>query len=156
MDGAFIPVDELFADYMETILEPGELLTAVLLPPPGQAVGSAYVKHRVRGIDTAIVGVGVGLTLAADGVDVRIGRHRSGRRGHDAVARIERRGGPDWRAADRSNVGRGGTGSPPRSASRWRTRKRASGIAARWWSASCNARGRSRRHAPTGQEELSA
>ena len=61
-----IPVDELFADYMETVLEPGELLTAILLPPPGTS--SAYVKHRVRGIDTAIVGVGVGLTLAADGV----------------------------------------------------------------------------------------
>ncbi len=60
-----IRVDELFADYMETILEAGELLTAVLLPPPGSS--SAYVKHRLRGIDTAIVGVGVGLTLAADG-----------------------------------------------------------------------------------------
>lgn len=61
-----IAVDELFADYMETILEPGELLTAVLLPPPGTS--SAYVKHRLRGIDTAIVGVAVGLNLAADGV----------------------------------------------------------------------------------------
>ncbi len=61
-----IPLDELFADYMETILEPGELLTAVLLPSPGSS--SAYVKHRVRGIDTAIVGVGVALTLADDEV----------------------------------------------------------------------------------------
>jgi carbon-monoxide dehydrogenase medium subunit len=60
-----IPVEELFADYMETILEPGELLTAILLPPPGTS--SAYVKHRLRGIDTAIVGVAIGLTLAADG-----------------------------------------------------------------------------------------
>lgn len=60
-----ISVDELFADYMETILEPGELLTAVLLPPPGTS--SAYVKHRLRGIDTAIVGVAVNLTLVADG-----------------------------------------------------------------------------------------
>lgn len=61
-----ISVDALFADYMETILEPGEILTAVLVPPPGTS--SAYVKHRLRGIDTAIVGVGVGLTLASDGV----------------------------------------------------------------------------------------
>jgi carbon-monoxide dehydrogenase medium subunit len=61
-----LPVDELFADYMETILEPGELLTAVLLPPPGTS--SAYIKHRLRGIDTAIVGVAVSLTMAADGV----------------------------------------------------------------------------------------
>jgi carbon-monoxide dehydrogenase medium subunit len=51
---------------METILEPGELLTAVLLPPPGTS--SAYVKHRLRGIDTAIVGVAVSLVLSADGL----------------------------------------------------------------------------------------
>lgn len=61
-----IPVEALFADYMETILEPGELLTAILLPTP--VPGSAYLKHRLRGIDTAIAGAGVGLTLAADGV----------------------------------------------------------------------------------------
>lgn len=61
-----IPIDALFADYMETILEPNELLTAVILPPPGSS--SAYVKHRVRGIDTAIVGVAVGLSLADDGI----------------------------------------------------------------------------------------
>lgn len=70
-----IPVEELFADYMETILQPGELLTAVVLPPAGSS-SSAYLKHRVRGIDTAIAGVGVGLTLADDGVtcaSVRIG-----------------------------------------------------------------------------------
>lgn len=60
-----IPIDALFADYMETVLEPSELLTAVILPPPDSS--SAYVKHRVRGIDTAIVGVGVALTLSADG-----------------------------------------------------------------------------------------
>lgn len=61
-----IPVDELFADYMETVLEPDELLTAVVLPPP--MTTSAYVKHRLRGIDTAIVGVAVGLSIEADGV----------------------------------------------------------------------------------------
>ena len=61
-----LPVEALFADYMETILEPDELLTAILLPPPPTA--SAYLKHRLRGIDTAIVGVGVGLELAEDGV----------------------------------------------------------------------------------------
>ena len=74
-----LPIDELFADYMETILEPGELLTAVLLPAPGSS--SAYVKHRLRGIDTAIVGVGIGLTLADDGTtceSARIGLSGAG------------------------------------------------------------------------------
>lgn len=62
-----IPVEELFADYMETILEPGEVLTAVILPPVGKRSSSAYLKHRLRGIDTAIVGVAVSLSLDADG-----------------------------------------------------------------------------------------
>lgn len=61
-----LPIEALFADYMETVLETGELLTAIVLPPPPTA--SAYLKHRLRGIDTAIVGVGIGLTMAADGV----------------------------------------------------------------------------------------
>jgi carbon-monoxide dehydrogenase medium subunit len=67
-----IPVEELFNDYMETMLEPGELLTTIVLPSPSS--GSAYVKHRLRGIDTAIVGVGVGLTLAEDGVTCEAAR----------------------------------------------------------------------------------
>ena len=48
-----IPVDALFADYMETILAPGELLTAVLLPPPADLVRlcqapPARDRHRHR------------------------------------------------------------------------------------------------------------
>jgi carbon-monoxide dehydrogenase medium subunit len=71
-----IPVEDLFADYMETHLEFGELLVAVHLPKPAPNSGSAYLKHRVRAVDTALVGAAVRLTLAADGetcVDVRIG-----------------------------------------------------------------------------------
>lgn len=74
-----LPVEELFADYMETVLDPGELVTAVILPPPPSS--SAYVKHRLRGIDTAIIGVGVGLGLAEDGETaeaVRIGLSGAG------------------------------------------------------------------------------
>lgn len=69
-----LPIEELFADYMETVLTPDELLTAIVLPPPPTA--SVYLKHRLRGIDTAIVGVGIGLDLAGDGTtceSVRIG-----------------------------------------------------------------------------------
>jgi carbon-monoxide dehydrogenase medium subunit len=57
-------------------LEPGELLVAIHLPPAPARGGSAYCRHRVRGTDYAIVGVGMGLTLAEDGetcLDARIG-----------------------------------------------------------------------------------
>lgn len=71
-----VPVEELFTDYMETQLETGELLVAVHLPARTANSGSAYLKHRIRAVDTALVGAGVGLTLAADGstcLDARIG-----------------------------------------------------------------------------------
>lgn len=68
-----IPVAELFRDYMETILDPGDLLTAIHLPPP--PAGSAYLKHRLRGVDTALVGAAAALSLDPDGActSVRIG-----------------------------------------------------------------------------------
>jgi carbon-monoxide dehydrogenase medium subunit len=70
-----IPIEALFADYMETSLAPDELLVAVHIPAPGARSGSAYLKHRMRGVDTALVGAGVGLTLLDDGTcaDARIG-----------------------------------------------------------------------------------
>lgn len=46
-----LPVDELFADYYETVLRPGELLTDVLVPLPGPATGSAFVKFTPRTSD---------------------------------------------------------------------------------------------------------
>ena len=71
-----LPVEELFVDYMETVLQPDELLVAVHLPAPAPRSGAAYLKHRQRGVDTALVGVGVGVTLAEDGrtcAEARIG-----------------------------------------------------------------------------------
>ena len=71
-----IPVEALFADYMETVLEPDELLTAIHLPPLAAQSGSAYEKHRIRSVDTAVVGAAVGLTLDRDRetiVEARIG-----------------------------------------------------------------------------------
>ncbi len=66
-----VPVAELFADYMETTLESDELLTAVHVPAPAPHTGAAYQKHRMRGVDTALVGAGVRLTLADDGQTCR-------------------------------------------------------------------------------------
>src|SRR5215211_4892784 len=52
-----LPVEELFVDYMETVVQPDELLVAVHLPAPAARSGAAYLKHRQRGVDTALVGV---------------------------------------------------------------------------------------------------
>lgn len=62
-----LPIAELFRDYMEPAIAPDELLVAVHVPPPALRSGAAYLKFRLRGVDTALVGAGVGLTLAADG-----------------------------------------------------------------------------------------
>jgi carbon-monoxide dehydrogenase medium subunit len=71
-----LPVSGLFRGFLETAVGPDELMVAVHLPPPGPRTGAAYLKHRVRGVDYALIGVGFGLTLAEDGQtcdDARIG-----------------------------------------------------------------------------------
>ncbi|MFT4038095.1 MAG: FAD binding domain-containing protein [Thermomicrobiales bacterium] len=69
-----LPVEDLFLDYMETVLAPDELLVAVHLPTPAPRSGAAYLKHRVRGVDTALVAAGVSLTLAEDGATIAAAR----------------------------------------------------------------------------------
>jgi carbon-monoxide dehydrogenase medium subunit len=69
-----LPVEDFFIDYMETDLAPDELLIAVELPVPVANSGAAYLKHRVRGVDTALVAAGVALTLAEDGETIREAR----------------------------------------------------------------------------------
>ncbi|MCC6313674.1 MAG: xanthine dehydrogenase family protein subunit M [Thermomicrobiales bacterium] len=71
-----LPVEDLFRDYMDPAIEADELLVAIHVPPPAPRSGVAYLKYRLRGVDTALVGVGFGATLAEDGAtcaDVRIG-----------------------------------------------------------------------------------
>lgn len=68
------PVEDFFVDYMETILAPDELLVAVHLPAPAARSGAAYLKHRARGVDTALVAAGVWLALAEDGSTIREAR----------------------------------------------------------------------------------
>lgn len=62
-----VPVDELFRGFLETVVGPDELMVAIHIPPPAPLCGAVYLKHRVRGVDYALVGVGFGLTLAEDG-----------------------------------------------------------------------------------------
>ncbi len=47
----------------QSVLEPGEIVTEIRVPPLPPHTGAAYVKHAVRQTDISIVGVGVVLSL---------------------------------------------------------------------------------------------
>jgi len=68
-------IESFFVDFMEVALSEDEVLTAIRLPGLPTGTGSAYLKHRVRGVDTALVGVAAMLTLDMGGhiADARIG-----------------------------------------------------------------------------------
>ena len=54
----------------ENVLEPGEVLTEVLLPPPDAAAKSSYRKVRARGSwDFAMAGIALALAMKGDKVD---------------------------------------------------------------------------------------
>jgi carbon-monoxide dehydrogenase medium subunit len=46
-----IPVDELFVDYYETVIQPNELLTEVIVPPQPQDAKATYIKYLPRTAD---------------------------------------------------------------------------------------------------------
>jgi carbon-monoxide dehydrogenase medium subunit len=61
---------------MDVDLRADEVLTRIVLPPPVRNSSSAYLKHRVRHVDTALVGAAAWLQLddtASLVQDVRIG-----------------------------------------------------------------------------------
>jgi carbon-monoxide dehydrogenase medium subunit len=63
-----VPLDELFAGYLETTLEPDELITAVVLPPPAERATAAYRKFLPRTQDDyATVAVAAWVERDADG-----------------------------------------------------------------------------------------
>ncbi len=64
------PIPALFTgDGMRPIaLEPGEIMTAIHLPPPRPRSGAAYLKLRQRqSLEYPLLGVAAAVTLAADG-----------------------------------------------------------------------------------------
>ena len=62
-DGAReIPASELFVDTLRSSLRPGELITEVVVPLPGQSSGSAHVKFMLRSV-TALGSCSAALTL---------------------------------------------------------------------------------------------
>ena len=75
-----LPIEEFFVGFMQTALEPTELVTEVLIPAqPAGALG-AYLKYAMRPLDFSIVGVGARVVLAADGTcsEARIGLNGAG------------------------------------------------------------------------------
>ncbi len=71
-----LAIAELFSGFMETAVKPDELLTEIRIPAASLGARALYLKHCIRSIDPALVGVAVRLTLADDNVtcvDVRIG-----------------------------------------------------------------------------------
>ena len=67
-DGArTIGVDEFFHGLFMTALDPGEILTEIRIPSPGEGSGGAYLKLERKVGDYAVAGVAVQLTLDEDG-----------------------------------------------------------------------------------------
>jgi carbon-monoxide dehydrogenase medium subunit len=63
-----LPLSGFFRDYYETALEPGELITAVTVPPLPPASGAAFIKFLPRSAeDYATVAVAAIVTLEAGG-----------------------------------------------------------------------------------------
>ncbi len=52
-----LPVEGLIAGSYETVLQDGEILTSIQVPPLPSGARAVYLKHSVRAIDPAIIGV---------------------------------------------------------------------------------------------------
>jgi CO/xanthine dehydrogenase FAD-binding subunit len=62
-----IPATGFFRDLFTTALEPGELITAVCVPPARPRTGWAFLELARRHGDFALVGVAVGVSLDGEG-----------------------------------------------------------------------------------------
>lgn len=62
-----LAVSDFLVGAYSTALEPGELMTSIRFPAAGERERSAFVKHRLRRFDPAIVSVACVLGLAEDG-----------------------------------------------------------------------------------------
>lgn len=70
-----IPLEDFFRGPFENILEADEFLTQIRVPFPEDGALSVYLKHVLRGVDRAIVGVALMMKIGVDEVcqEVRIG-----------------------------------------------------------------------------------
>jgi len=73
--GREVPVEDFFRDYYESVLEPGEVVTGVVVPRRTAASGAAYVKFLPRTADDyATVAVAATVSLQPDGQRCREAR----------------------------------------------------------------------------------
>ena len=71
-----VPIGQFFRGFYEAALEPGEIVTAVRIPPPPARAQGSYIKFTSRSAeDKPLVGVAALVTLDASGrcVETRIG-----------------------------------------------------------------------------------
>ena len=73
----WVALNEFFTGPGQTVLEAGEILTELRLPPPSPNTGSLFIKHSPRGaMDIATLGVASVISLEGSGLvcrNVRIG-----------------------------------------------------------------------------------
>ena len=63
-----LPVEELFLDYFDTDVRPGEIITGLVIPPAPAGSGAAYLKFLPRTADDyATVSAAAVITRGADG-----------------------------------------------------------------------------------------
>lgn len=59
-----IPVSQFYTGFKKTALQPGEIITEIVIPPLKENQKAAYIKHAVRkAMDLAIVGVAAAITV---------------------------------------------------------------------------------------------
>ena len=71
-----VPIGQFFRGFYEAALEPGEIVTAIRIPPPPARARGGYIKFTSRSAeDKPLVGVAALVTLDASGrcVETRIG-----------------------------------------------------------------------------------
>ncbi|MFR2694635.1 MAG: FAD binding domain-containing protein [Enterocloster bolteae] len=90
-----IQMEDFFLGVKKTSLEPGEIVTGIVIPPLAENERAAYIKHAVRkAMDLAIIGVAVKIT----GGRRRLHRRRDcpGRGCGHAGTGAQGGGSPDW------------------------------------------------------------
>ena len=70
-----MPMEGFFTGSGRTVLQSGELLVAIQVPPPRPSLGARYLRFTPRlEMDIAVVGVGASVLLSPDGQSIRSAR----------------------------------------------------------------------------------